>query len=168
MQSFFQFVAGLHEQQELRAPQESPESRLMQAKKQDKYAYLDDQGNVQTRDPFKQNPDYGDAEPSVHRARDARDKGLKNLEKIQADKIPVQRIINRPDPDGDTHFLMFPKASNKPLTTDEVVDRVESGKMRPSRFYPHIKAKPGETPVEGKRRPRDEYGFTDLKKPGSK
>ena len=32
----------------------TPEEKLAAARKEDKHAYLDDEGNIQSRDPFKQ------------------------------------------------------------------------------------------------------------------
>ena len=89
-------------------------------------------------DPFELYPDYGDAEPSVHRARDARDRGLKNLEKRQARNIPRETL-------GD----------NTPSRIKSTKSRIESGKMIPALW----------TVVgrDNKGRPWDEYGFTDQK-----
>lgn len=90
-------------------------------------------------DPFELYPDYGDAEPSVHRARDARDRGLKNLEKRQARNIPRETL-------GD----------NTPSRIKSTKSRIESGKMIPASWTTYGR--------DNKDRPRDEYGFTDTQR----
>jgi hypothetical protein len=146
---------------------QTPEERASEARARAAVAKKDRASSPQTNDPFELYPDFGDAEPSVHRARDARDRGLSHLEKRRASRIPKEEQSSGDAPPLGAGTEPFrPSKFTGPLsklggifarkhTPEYEQERIESGKMTPnwSRYT-----------LQNINRPQDEYGYTDLDK----